>query len=867
MPALFVAFRRCFAVSLPIVRAAPHLTEWRRHGSWQWRVLRQRIFVPFMNDQDWAQLMAVEEFVVEVDADPTQNPDQDRAELPAEVPILPVRNTVLFPGIVMPITVGRAKSTALAKHVAKAKVKLIGVLAQKAMDTEDPGEADLYRVGTLAEVLRFIRMPDGTITIVIRGRSRFQLEEVVRDEPFMQARVTVLPEDNPQNEAAKALAISLKNEAGRIIELSPNIPNEANFRIQQISDLAFLIHFIAANLNLEVEQKQAVLTAKTLLEKGEMVLERLAHELHVLEISEEIQSKVKTDMDEQQRDFILRQQMKSIQEELGEINFEDEIEEYRARAAEKNWSEEAEKVFEKEVAKLYRINPGSPEYGVSVSYIETLLDLPWGAYTQDEIDLAKARKVLDADHYGLEQVKDRILDYLAVLQLKQDLKAPILLFYGPPGVGKTSLGKSIAKALGREFVRLALGGVRDEAEIRGHRRTYIGARHGRILQSLEKVGTGNPVLLLDEIDKVGNDFRGDPSSALLEVLDPEQNHTFSDHYLEIDYDLSPVLFIATANSLETIHPALRDRMEVIEINGYTQTEKLEIAKRHLVPEVRKAHGLKAKQLTFNDEAINVIIDRFTRESGVRELNRKLADVARGVARDVVDGKYKSVTVTTKKLGDYLGTPRFEKERYHYTDTPGVSVGLAWTPTGGDILFIETAMHTGSGRLHATGRLGEVMLESAHLAQTWLKANATAYRIDFSVFNNWDVHLHVPAGSVPKDGPSAGTALLTALASAFTQRKVKPGVAMTGEITLRGKVLPVGGIKEKVLAAARAGLETILLSPQNEKDVLEIKPQSLLDGLNIVYTATVADVLTHALEPIPASDGLELAPRGTIGLRP
>lgn len=799
-------------------------------------------------------------------------------ELPEEVGILPIRNTVLFPGVIIPITVARDKSIQLVKEANSAKSKIIGVLSQRKGNVENPETKDLYTVGTLAQILRLIRMPDGSVTIVIQGRSRFQVQEWVQEKPFFKARVSRRPEEHPSADESRALMLNLKQEAARIIELSPKIPSEANITLQNMNSLSFLVHFIASNLNLDVADKQALLEIAGLMDKGQEVLQHMKRELQVLELSEEIQNKVKTDLDKQQRDYILRQQIKAIQDELGDEGGEADAKELQKRAAKKKWPKAAQEAFEKEKAKLQRINQASPEYSVVMNYLEWMLDLPWEDFTKDNFDLARARKVLQDDHYGLEKVKDRILEHLAVLKLKKDMKAPILCFYGPPGVGKTSLGKSIAKALGRNFVRMSLGGVHDEAEIRGHRRTYIGSMPGRVLQGLKKAKTGNPVMMLDEIDKVGNDFRGDPASALLEVLDPEQNSAFNDHYLELDYNLQPVMFIATANTLDTIHPALRDRMEIIEINGYTLPEKLHIAREHLLPKTLHEHGLKQSQLKMDDEVLEHIIDGYTRESGVRKLSQRLASVARGVAREIVEGKKKSarITVTKKDVRKYLGPVRHENEEYQKLETPGVSVGLAWTAVGGEILFIETALSKGSGKLSLTGQLGEVMKESAHVAYIYLKAHAEQYGIDADVFKHWDVHLHIPAGAIPKDGPSAGITMLTAMASAFSQRLVKPRLAMTGEITLRGKVLPVGGIKEKLLAAVRAGMKEVLLSKENKKDVEDLKPD-MLAGLKITYVSTMDDVLELALEKKKVKNALMLKlpsngkatrhPRGEPDYRP
>lgn len=788
-------------------------------------------------------------------------------DMPDTLPILPLRNTVLFPGVVIPITVARDKSIQLVKEAYLEKEKLIGVVTQKNSSVETPAISDLYNVGTLAVIIRLIRMPDGSVTIVIQGRSRFNVESYVQEQPYFRARVTPFPDELPTHEETRAMMINLKAEAARIIELAPNIPSEANQTLHNINSLDFLVHFIASNLNLEIESKQEILETAELLEKAQIVLEYLGRELQVLELSEEIQSRVKSDIDKQQRDYMLRQQIKVIQDELGDNTSENDVEELRKRGEEKKWTAAGLAVFEKEMSRLSRINPASPEYAVAMNYLDWLLELPWQEYTRDRFDLKLAQKILDRDHHGLEKVKERIIEFLAVLKLKGDMKAPILCFYGPPGVGKTSLGKSIARSLNRKFVRISLGGVRDEAEIRGHRRTYIGAMPGRIIQGLKKAKTGNPVFMLDEIDKVGNDFRGDPGSALLEVLDPEQNSAFNDHYLELDYDLSSIMFIATANSLDTIHPALRDRMEIIEINGYTMEEKIQIARRHLVPKMRKEHGLRKNQLVIEPQAIQHIIDGYTRESGVRRLTQTIAGICRGVAREIVEKESRAVRVTEDKITKYLGVKRFENEQYQRLDTPGVSIGLAWTPVGGEILFIETALARGNGKLSLTGQLGEVMKESATLAYIFLKANADKYAIPTDVFRNWDIHIHIPAGAIPKDGPSAGTALLTAMASAFTQRLVVANLAMTGEITLRGKVLPVGGIKEKILAAARAGIQTVLLPKANKKDVDEIKAE-FLDALTIHYVESMAEVLTRALESNVIENPIDIhAPRLKTRKRP
>lgn len=780
----------------------------------------------------------------------------DLETLPENLPILPLKNTVLFPGVVIPITVGRDKSIQLVKDAYKTADRLIGVIAQQNMNIENPTPAELFRTGTVATIIKMLKMPDGSITAVIQGKGRFQVEEFVQEDPYLKAKISKSKEIYPDASQGRALSITLRKEAERVIQLSPNLPTEANIALQNISSFRFLVNFIASNLNLQIADKQGILETDALQERANKVLEFLTKELHVLELSEEIQSKVKGDLDKQQRDYILRQQIKAIQDELGEEGQEQEISNLKSRALAKPMSQEAREVFEKEVNRLQRLHPNSPEHAVAMNYLDWMLELPWYEFKKEEIDLEFARTVLDEDHYGLEKVKDRILEYLAVLKLNNNQKAPILCFYGPPGVGKTSLGKSIASALKRDFVRMSLGGVRDEAEIRGHRRTYIGAMPGRILQGLKKVKSGNPVFMLDEIDKVGNDFRGDPSSALLEVLDPAQNNAFNDHFLEVDYDLSSIMFIATANSLESIHPALRDRMELIEINGYTLEEKLQIAKQHLLPQQREAHGLKAAQLKVSPGALKKLIEGYTRESGVRNLNQKIARLCRVIAKDIVTGNPESGKVTEDNLQAYIGAPRFESDGYEKIEVPGVSIGLAWTSVGGDILFIESVLMKGSGKLTLTGQLGDVMKESASAAYTYLKSVAHQYNIPETAFTKWDVHLHIPAGAIPKDGPSAGITMLTTLASLFTQRLVKSRLAMTGEITLRGKVLPVGGIKEKVLAASRAGIRSIIMCRENQKDVEEIKDDSL-KNLEFHYVDRMEEVLELALEARPIRNAIAL----------
>ncbi|WNJ19438.1 endopeptidase La [Pontibacter sp. G13] len=779
-------------------------------------------------------------------------------EIPEEVGILTLKNTVLYPGVVIPITVGRDKSIQLVKEAYRTPDRMIGVVAQKDMTIEDPVEDDLYTTGTLARIMKLIRMPDGSVTIVIQGRSRFQIEAFTASEPYFKARIIRAHEEHPEEDQTKALMLNLREAAARIVELSPSIPSEARIALENIDSLNFLVHFIASNLSIDVRYKQEILMLDSLQDKGELVLQYLDNELKVLELSEEIQTKVKIDLDKQQREYILRQQIRTIQDELGEGSGDSEIENLRERAKNKTWPEEVEKAFSKEMNRLSRLTPAMPDYAIVINYIEWLLDLPWENYAPDTFEFPIVKRTLDADHFGLEKVKDRILEQLAVLKLKADKKAPILCFYGPPGVGKTSLGKSIANAMGKEFVRISLGGAKDEAEIRGHRRTYIGAMPGRIIQGLKKAKTSNPVLMLDEIDKVGNDFRGDPSAALLEVLDPEQNNTFRDNFLEVEYDLSRVMFICTANNLSTIHPALRDRMEIIEINGYSQEEKMEIARRHLIPKARKDHGLKAANLTISKRALERVIQNYTRESGVRGLSQQIASLCRGAAKEIVLNDESIVRISEKNLKDFLGIHKFENEQYQAQDVPGVAVGLAWTSVGGEILFIESTLTPGTGRLSMTGQLGDVMKESATLAYTYLKSNCDQFGIPFETFKRWDVHLHIPAGAIPKDGPSAGITMLSSLASLFSQRLMKPSLAMTGEITLRGKVLPVGGIQEKVLAAKRAGINTLIMCHENKKDVSEINPEYIKD-VKIHFVKKMSEVIRLALEPKPVSNALNLIP--------
>ena len=780
---------------------------------------------------------------------PTADEEKEMSlsDVPDVLPILTLRNTVLFPGVVLPITVGRDTSLKLVKD-SFGDDKLIGVVAQKSSDTENPSPADLYQFGTVASILKLIKMPDGSKSIVIQGKRRFKVSSFVQEEPYFTARVEAVVEDlSGADIEVQARMRSIKELAIQIVNLSPNLPSEAAYAIQNIDSPTFLIHFIASNLQIEVAEKQRLLETLPLIERAELVMDHLNQELQVLQLSEEIRSRVKTDVDQQQREYLLRQQLKAIQEELGEAESTvNEVRDLRARAEKKLLPDHVRAVLGKELEKLGRSNPASPDYAVTRNYVDWILDTPWLDYSKDKLDIKRAGKILNEDHYGLEAVKQRILEYLAVLKLKGDMKAPILCFHGPPGVGKTSLGKSIARTLDREFVRMSLGGVRDEAEIRGHRRTYVGAIPGRIIQGMKKAGTANPVFMLDEVDKLGSDFRGDPSSALLEVLDPEQNNAFNDHYLEVYYNLSNVLFIATANYLDQIPAPLRDRMEMIEINGYTQEEKLAIAKQYLVPRQVERNGLKKDQFSISNPALKLVIDGYTRESGVRQLERTVGSVARGVAKRVAMEEIESANIEADDIESYLKARKYFSDIAERTEVPGVATGLAWTPVGGDILFIEVSVSRGSGRMILTGQLGDVMKESAQAALSYVKANASEWGIPSAAFRHWDLHVHVPAGAIPKDGPSAGVAMLSALISIYTQRRVKHNVAMTGEITLRGLVLPVGGIKEKVLAAKRAGIKSVILPDKNRKDIEEIKPSSLR-GLSVTYVKRMEDVIELALQ--------------------
>ncbi len=786
------------------------------------------------DSEDLIQLVSVDE-------------EKEEGDLPEELSILPIKNTVLFPGVVIPITVGRKKSIRLVKKAYEGD-RLIGVIAQKNRKDEDPSVADLYKVGTVAKILKMLVLPDGNTTIIIQGKKRYKITEVVQETPFLRAKVAYLIDKNvvkAKSKQAIALVQSLKDAATRILHLNPDIPQEAQMALDNISSPPFLTHFLSSNLNVDVKDKQRLLEMNDGKKRAEVLLQYLLKEVEMLELKHEIHKKVSTDIDQQQRDYYLRQQMKVLQDELGFDGPDQEIEELRAKGEKKKWPDDINRHFHKELDKIIRMNPAAAEFPVAMNYVELLLELPWDTFTTDNFDLKRARRILDKDHFGLEKVKDRIIEYLAVLKLKKDMKGPILCLYGPPGVGKTSLGRSIANALNRSYVRMSLGGVHDEAEIRGHRKTYVGALPGKIIQNLKKAKSSNPVFILDEIDKVNSDFRGDPSSALLEVLDPEQNSTFNDNYLEVDYDLSKVLFIATANSLDTIHPALRDRMEIIELNGYTLEEKTKIAQRHLIPKQLTEHGLTKKDISFHKDGIIKTIDGYTRESGVRNLERRVGSVIRNIAKSVAMEEEHPSVIKKEEVIKILGAEIFDRELYQDNKLAGVVTGLAWTQVGGEILYIESSLSRGKGKLTISGQLGDVMKESAMAALSYLRSNADKLKIDYRVFDHYDLHIHVPAGAVPKDGPSAGITMLTSLASIFTQRKIKKQLAMTGEITLRGKVLPVGGIKEKILAAKRAGIKEVVLCSKNRRDIEEIDEQ-YLKGFTVHYVNVVDEVLEIAL---------------------
>ena len=776
----------------------------------------------------------------------TDNSELHDCEIPDTMPILPLRNTVLFPGVIMPINIGRTKSLRLIQEAYK-NGDMIGCIAQKSTSTEDPQFNDLYQVGTVAFIVKILEMADGTTSVILQGKRRFVLEDILYSDPFHVGKIMVKPEASiPEgDEEYIAIAESLKEAATKLVRYSNNLPQEARVALKNTESMLFLINFISANSDIDYQSKQELLEIDDVKERAIKLLELMGKQISLLELKNDIQKKVKNDIDKQQREYFLHQQMKTIQDELGGNPTDEEFKELEDRAAQKEWDENVKKIFYKELDKLKRLNPQSPDYSVQSNYLHEMLELPWNHCSEDNLDLEHAKEMLDADHFGLEKVKDRILEYLAVLKLKADMKSPILCLYGPPGVGKTSLGKSVAKAINREFVRMSLGGLHDEAEIRGHRKTYIGAMPGRILQNIKKAGTSNPVFILDEIDKVGTDFRGDPQSALLEVLDPEQNNAFHDNFLDIDYDLSKVMFIATANDLSTIAPALRDRMEIIEVSGYLQEEKKEIAKRHLIPKQLENHGITAANITILDDIIGLIIEKYTRESGVRSLDMTIAKIMRHVARKVAMDKDFSITLDEAAVKEYLGSPIFSREEYQGNELPGVVTGLAWTAVGGEILFIESSYSKGKGQLTLTGNLGDVMKESATLALEYIKSHAKAIGIDEKMFEEHNIHIHVPAGAVPKDGPSAGITMVTSLVSTLTGRKVKKAIAMTGEITLRGKVLPVGGIREKILAAKRAGIKEIILCSENRKDVEEVKKE-YLKGLKFHYVDNISEVIKTAL---------------------
>jgi ATP-dependent Lon protease len=766
-------------------------------------------------------------------------------EFPRELPVLPLRNTVLFPGVVLPITVGRDKSIKAVNDVYSAD-KLIGVVAQKDSSIEEPKTTDLEEIGTVARIIKLIKMPDGGTTVIIQGKRRFKIGSIITDDPYFKAEVILLDEEEaPKDQDFEAYISNIKDIATQIIQLSPNIPSEAAIILKNIENPSFLIHFVSSNLNAELNEKQQVLSLNSIKARADLLMQLLQRELQFAELKNKLTNKTKTELDKQQREYFLQQQLKSIKDELGGDTNEREVKQMQKKGENKKWNAAAKELFKKGIEKLERMHPSTPDYSVIYNHLDLMLDLPWEEYTKDEFDLKKSKKILNTDNYGLEKVKSRILEYLAVLKLKGDMKSPILCFIGPPGIGKTSLGKSIANAIGRKYARISLGGLHDESEVRGHRKTYIGAMPGRILQAIRKVKSSNPVIVLDEIDKVGADFRGDPSSALLEVLDPEQNNTFYDNYLELEYDLSKTLFIATANDINHIQPALRDRLEIIDLSGYAVEEKIQIAKRHLVPKQQEAHGLNKINFGISDKVLEKIIQDYTRESGVRELDRQLASIMRYQAKEyATKGKLKPL-FSTGNVEKVLGKPRYSNDLYKVANMAGVAVGLAWTYVGGDILFVETSLSEGKGELKLTGNLGNVMKESAITALTYLQSNIKKIGVDSDIFNKNIIHIHVPEGAVPKDGPSAGITMMTSIASAITGKRVKPYLAMTGEITLRGQVLPVGGIKEKILAAKRAGLKEIILCWQNEKDILEIN-SSFIKGIKFHYVKTMQQVLDIAL---------------------
>jgi ATP-dependent Lon protease len=805
--------------------------------------------------------LSLQEFDSEADLIPllTREDEEEMSneKLPADLPILPLRNTVLFPGVVIPITAGRDKSIQLIND-ANATDKIIGVVSQKNEEDEDPSESDINRVGTVARILRVLKMPDGNVTVILQGKKRFEIDKVTTVLPYIKATIKEVPEERPKPKDKEFSAIidSVRDIAIQIITESPNIPTEATFAIKNIESNSFLVNFVSSNMNLNVVEKQELLEVNNLKERALSTLKHMNVELQKLELKNDIQSKVRFDLDQQQREYFLQQQMKTIQEELGGASHEEEIEEMRKKATEINWDAKTKKHFEKELSKLQRTNPNSPDFGIQRNYLELFLDLPWNKFSADNFDLKRAQKILDRDHFGLEDVKKRMIEHLAVLKLRNDMKSPILCFTGPPGVGKTSIGRSVAEALGREYVRISLGGLRDEAEIRGHRKTYIGAMPGRIIQSLKKAGTANPVFILDEIDKLSNSNHGDPSSALLEVLDPEQNNDFYDNFLEMGFDLSKVMFIATSNNINNVQPALRDRMEVITMSGYTIEEKIEIARQHLVPKQVKEHGLTTKQISFGKKQIEKIVEGYTRESGVRGLEKKIAQMVRNAAKSIALEETYNVKVTDQDVIEVLGAPRMSRDKYENNDTAGVVTGLAWTSVGGDILFIESIISAGKGALTFTGNMGNVMKESITIAMEYVKANAELLGISPEIFTKYNIHVHIPEGATPKDGPSAGIAMLTSLVSLLTQKKVKKNLAMTGEITLRGRVLAVGGIKEKILAAKRAKIKEIILSEENRKDIDEIKPD-YIEGLTFHFVNEMSEVLAIAITKDKAKNAKKL----------